>query len=522
MRFMISRPPGESRLPLRRDDWVDAQPHDPGLSTWRRLCTALFLFSWAWSALADGRFYHVSPSARPVGQGDEASPLDLSTALSGKIGRPGDTFWLRAGTYRGQYVSALQGRPGTPITVRQYPGERATLEGSITQSEGGHVTYWGFELAGPPSSRLARQAGPAPSDLPVRMGLNLRAPGLRLINLVIHDHSSNGLGLWSEAPDAEVYGCLIYHNGWDGPDRGHAHGIYAQNRTGFKRLAENICFQNFSDGIQIYGTSSAFLRGFELIGNILFNNGIISRAGGGCNLQLGGGVAAQEIMVRSNYLYASPGYQCQVNIGSEVLNHDLRFEDNVVVGGLRLMNWRRLVFRGNTVAADNTLLELQQVQRPLAEAEFSWDRNHFASRELRWRPFSFVSPSGSQGLPWPGWREATALDANSHYLKGRPGGVRIIVRPNAYEAGRGHVVVYNWDLKSAVAVDAGSILPIGARFEVRAAQAFFSRPILSGTYSGQPLLLPMSGWKATRPQGHPAAPPETGPEFAVFVILPAP
>jgi hypothetical protein len=62
------------------------------------------------------------PCSRTAGPGD--SPQRLIDALG-----PGDVGCLRAGTYR---VRALRfghgGRPGAPLTLRSFPGERARLE----------------------------------------------------------------------------------------------------------------------------------------------------------------------------------------------------------------------------------------------------------------------------------------------------------------------------------------------------------------------------------------------------------
>src|SRR5205807_2442652 len=75
--------------------------------------------------------YYVSPSGSPSGDGSAARPWDLRTALAQPaVVHPGDTIWLRGGTYSGGaagFTSNLLGTPSTPIVVRQYPGERATL-----------------------------------------------------------------------------------------------------------------------------------------------------------------------------------------------------------------------------------------------------------------------------------------------------------------------------------------------------------------------------------------------------------
>ena len=117
--------------------------------------------------------------------------------------RPGDTLWLRAGTYRGNFTSRLSGTAAAPIIVRSYAGQRATISGTLSV-DGAYTWYWGFEVANPSSSTQNI------------MGIDSHGPGTKFINLVVHDHSGNGIGVWSEAPNAEVYGSLVYNNGFCG------------------------------------------------------------------------------------------------------------------------------------------------------------------------------------------------------------------------------------------------------------------------------------------------------------------
>src|SRR5512141_214652 len=75
--------------------------------------------------------FFVAPDGSPNGGGSQAHPWDLQTALSQPPAvRAGDTIWLRGGRYVGTFRSALTGTPAAPIKVRQYPGERATLDGN--------------------------------------------------------------------------------------------------------------------------------------------------------------------------------------------------------------------------------------------------------------------------------------------------------------------------------------------------------------------------------------------------------
>src|ERR1051325_4758611 len=74
--------------------------------------------------------HYVSPSGSSAGDGTLARPWDLATALGGGGGRiaPGDTIWLRGGTYRGAVESSVHGAAGAPVVVRQYRGERAGID----------------------------------------------------------------------------------------------------------------------------------------------------------------------------------------------------------------------------------------------------------------------------------------------------------------------------------------------------------------------------------------------------------
>jgi hypothetical protein len=118
-------------------------------------------------------------------------------------------------------------------------------------------------------------------------------------------------------------------------------------------------------------------------------------------------------------------------------------------------------------------------------------------------------PSFINYANWPG---------NTYYLvPDSPTGTNILVRPNKYESGRGHIAVMNWDHNSTVNVDISSIVTVGKAYEVRNAQDYFNTPVLTGTYGGGSITLPMTGLTQATPIGD-AAQPTSGPEFNVFVV----
>ncbi|HTL94990.1 MAG TPA: Ig-like domain-containing protein, partial [Gemmatimonadaceae bacterium] len=213
--------------------------------------------------------WYVTPNGSSGGSGSATSPWDLTTALAGAGGRvhPGDTIWLRAGTYgsgegHSDYHATLLGTSSAPIVVRAYPGERATINGDISVN-GGYTWYWGFELTNTNTSAQNVQ------------GINSACPGCRYINLIVHDHSGDGFGLWSEGPDQVAYGNIIYNNGFHGStSTSYGHGIYAQNQSGTKLLKNNILFDQFGYGIHVYGSGNAYLNNFTVDGNVSFNSGV--------------------------------------------------------------------------------------------------------------------------------------------------------------------------------------------------------------------------------------------------------
>ena len=439
----------------------------------RSFCVTLLASSFA---LATD--YFVAPTGSAAGDGSFTSPWNLPTALAHPPAvQPGDTIWLRGGTYNGPFTSSLTGASGLPIVVRQFPGERATLDypdpptqPQVLLINGSWTWYWGFEITVSRPERI-NPAAQRPA------GVNVFGPNVKLINLIIHDTFSNGF--WTQAQNSEMSGNIIYYNGVTQADRGHGHGIYSQNDVGTKRLVDNIVFQSFDHGIHNFATEQAFLNNFYLEGNVLFNNGGIAGYGDIRNLLLGGSHPAQLPVLLSNYTYWSNLTTTgQNNIGYIGGCSQLTARDNYIAGGtaLQLINCTVAQLQGNTFAGS----------------------------------VSGFSPS--------------AYPANTYYAFGtRPTGTRIFVRPNQFEEGRGHVVVYNWDLNGQVLADLSSVLRYGQTFEIRDAQNYWGAPLVRSIYQSVPVPIPMALSAVSQPIGTVPVPPvHTPSEFGVFVVQTVP
>jgi hypothetical protein len=289
--------------------------------------------------------FHVTPTGTSSGNGSQGAPWSLSAAIQPHSAiKPGDTVWLHGGTYTGCFISRLAGAAGNPVKLKQFPGERATLDGNgcldaTLIAWGSWTWYQGFEIISSSPRRVTSISGSWPSDLGRGAGVVAHATNSKFINLIVHDNSQ-GFSFWESAVDSELYGNLVYYNGWEAPDRGHGHGIYAQNRNGIKVMAENIIFDQFSHGFHAYGSSNARLDNMRLVGNVVFQNGSLSTGGMVRNFLLGGGSVAMNPVFDSNFSYFGAGQGGDNNIGYSAGCSNLSAINNYFVGAtaLRLVN----------------------------------------------------------------------------------------------------------------------------------------------------------------------------------------
>jgi hypothetical protein len=472
--------------------------------------------------------HYAAPAGSKTADGSKDQPWDVGTALAGGhpagAVQPGDTIWLRGGTYRGHFRSTVSGRNGAPVVVRQHPGERAIVDGagtplgrSVLDVRGPWSVFWGFEITNSDPNRITTDSA-VPHDWRPNVVANY-ASHTRYINLVVHD---GGVAFYNESDyaDVEIAGCLIYNNGWQGPVFGDGHALYLRSAVGPVIARDNIMFNQFGYGLHAYTDSAVGgLVGITLDGNVSFNNGSVTlqyAASSNANLLIGGGQPVAASTVRNNMTYFSPG----IGVKNVVLgfkrfpNSDLTFENNYMVGGnwvLTVGAWSRLSVTGNTLAGPRGMTRLETSDL----SGFTWEGNTY------WRsPESRAWQYGDSGYGFAAWKEATRVTATDVASSETPSLPQVFVRVSPWEAGRANVIVYNWGRTGSVLANLGGALKVGDRFEVRNVQDFFGAPVSSGTYSGGAISIPMGG--VAPPAmigGAPHAPPQTGPDFDVFVVL---
>lgn len=489
-----------------------------------RICSLCLLVSVVLRASVDAAEFHVSPSGSPRGEGTVEAPWDLATALAAtqKV-QPGDTIWIHSGTYRGGFVSMLSGRPGSPVVVRGERGVRVTIDthprddrdNGLFLLSGADAVYRDFEVTCSHPLRETKVAGSWPADIR-RGSVDIRGDRISVLNLVVHDCGS-GFGFWANGEGGEISGCLIYNNGWRGPDRGHGHAIYAQNALGTKRIVDNVLYHQFAYGIHVYGSEKAPLKGFEIDGNIAFENGCLTRKGDNSHgIIVGGGSPAERIAVRDNVIV---GGGIRLGYPWGTISEDVVCTGNYSEGFV-LRDFRKATVMHNTFVASSTVMSLEGAERLLLGG-LRWNENDCYVTDGRWGECSVVEEGKSRGLSFTQWQTTAGVDANSKFTKGSPTNLRVIVRPNAHELGRAHIAILNPQKRPEVEADLSRVLKSGQKFRIVSVKDFFGPSVVSGTYADRPVQIPLTPVIPPPPVGMPNAElPITEPQFAAFVVLP--
>ncbi len=491
-----------------------------------------------------GNNWYVSTSGSRSGNGSQSSPWDIVTALAQPASvKPGDTIWIMAGTYGDGTVntiiqSKLVGTPTSPIIVRAYPGQRATINnwlqvGCCDQANdpanGSYTWFWGLEFASYSTDRSSGTSGPPEwAAMSNHDGADTWGDGTKFINCIFHD-TAGGISVW-DTNNSELNGNVIYNVGGYGTDRGHGHLLYLQNLApSVLTVNDNIGFNNFDEGVQAYGSSGAYVQNMIFTGNIIFNAGLLY---GNLvdNFTIGDGDGGpNNITLNSNYTYDTPSR----NLGQNEIGYlwspiggTASVTNNYFIGGYQAVDverWNNVTFQNNTMYAAGGSQESWLIYNPGQNpAGYTYGNNTYYGSDQFWIfPTCSSWPCPGYTVDTPSQWQAAGLDRNSTFNSNAPTGVWTFVRPNQYEAGRANIVIYNWPLESSVSVDLSkSGINVGDQFQIRDAENWYNGAVVSGTYTGSPVSIPMSGLAVAQPVGSvPYQPSHTAPQFGAFVLL---
>jgi hypothetical protein len=473
--------------------------------------------------------YYVAPNGSPAGNGSIANPWDLHTGITAHgVVKPGDTIWVRGGTYTystpWQFTVNLTGTAAQPIVIRRYPGEWAVWDlqnnGSavvldnptrlVGAPDSAYVWIWGIEIT---ASGIPRStSNPGSFGIGSIVDIEIHGVGVKFINCYVHDMHA-GFGFWVESSGSELYGSIIGDVGWNAPDRGHGHGIYAQNDgSGLtKYITDNFIYNTFDIGMQWYGSGAALIQNITGDGNTIVNAGMPIGQGVGQLVIAGGGASKKGIVYKNGVTFVSPqlsGGFSQIGWSFDGVNQDADVEGNYFGRDIEMWYWNTLKFLGNTVEG-RIAVQTNGGAIP-AFPTYTLNNNWYASD---------VNFNGTSAA---GWKAAWAPNESTSTFNGTLG-LKVIVRPNKYEVGRANIVILNPQAQATVAVDISQVggLQEGDPWQLCDVQNFRNAPILTGTYHAASTIIqvPMSGLVPAPIQGWSLMPSHSAPYLGTFVFM---
>ena len=453
-----------------------------------RCAGAAFLLLIGAVGLAGATEFHVSPFASPNGNGSRANPWLINAALQSPRVQPGDTITLDGGTYvnptngQGQpaFACTITGSSSRPVIVRAAPGQHVMLDGADSQQydilriSGSYVWVWGLEIFSSSPNRYSPSGGSFPPVSEIQRGYCLAVSqtpfpvGVKVINCILHD-GFGGFDAWGTA-GTELYGCLLYNNGWLASDKPHGHNIYIQNVAGSQRES-NACINwgGFEQLVQAYGTHNT--DDFSFDQNISF-----APVDGG--FLVGGALPSNNLSITNSYFYSGTIHAPLIDMGWNPYGAGLA---NATITG-NYFGGGRLKF-----------------QMPI-------------TGNISGNTIYYESMSGASESDFP----------NNTWTTSPPATNKIVIIANKYEPGRANIAVYNWSHAGSVQVDLAGVLNAGDRYEIIDAQNP-SRIVASGSYSG-PASISMNGLVAAQPVGPGSGQGQgirthTAPEFGAFIVV---
>ena len=476
--------------------------------------------------------FHVKTTGSASGSGALDSPWNLQTALNHPSAvKPGDVIYIHGGTYSGTYTSKLNGTAAKPIIVRPWYDEEVIIDSGTNVQAGAAET---LEFYGSYTHiRNITITNSNPNHYATSGGLEgVRYYGHhnKLINCIIHDNTGNGIGFWSSAIGSEVAGCIIYHNGTIGSDRGHGHGLYIQNDSAeYKIIRDNIIFNSFGKGAQIYGTSVQ-VRNVKMENNIIFNSALAASSSIEQGIIAGGVKPVDNMILNDNIFYVSPQYTniaASAKFGYEdvTTNGYGEFKNNVCIDAYLHItkNWNKITTSNNAYISKSTKTKMV----------FGFDKLTFVTTRDYDNNKYYLGQIGENGGSWNGFtlytlsqiqNNSTAAyrtELNSVYYSALPSSDMVVVRSNPYQSDRAHITIHNWTGKQKISVDVSSILVSGDTYGLYDVTYLSGGPIVTGKYSGAPIEIPMNQSKVDKPiglTGNLSRFKNTAPDFGVFLL----
>ena len=354
--------------------------------------------------------------------------------------------------------------------------------------------------------------------------------GNSFINLIVHDVVT-GIFTGSSSANTTIYGCLSYNNGmktmapyYGGEPRGT--NYYLENSAGYSRVYECMSLNGFAGNGQFFGVTGPYVGG-DMQGTVFANAGApmeVEVPNYAPNLIHGTG--SQE----SDYALVTESYfwmPMDVNIGTMTFGYGAGIANGdvtncIFVGGLNGVDYKP----GDGTFTDNICTNTDHDGRFITVPD---GRSYTVNDNTYYNTVSavdyrFIVTSSGQPGTWAEWRSYTGYDADSTITTSAMPDT-VVVRPNTYDIGRAHIIIYTASAPTSINVDLATTgLTDNQAYTIKNAFDYFGDDVATGTYDAgsTTISLPLNGaaLDVATPTGLGYTPTTTVPNFAAFIVIP--
>lgn len=203
--------------------------------------------------------WYVTPTGSASGTGTSASPWSLQTALSGAGGKvlPGDTVWIRGGTYPNGGSLSVGGNATASVTFSGYPGESAIIKNQFSGTAS-YVVIQNLIFEGP---------------------INAATNQVYLHNchhvVFTRNEIRNGDFHAGLSVDESHHMTITYNYIHDnGRDVSHDHGVYYKTTNGTGSvIANNLLVRNAARGLSFHDNTGVGVYDVVIAHNTVVGNG---------------------------------------------------------------------------------------------------------------------------------------------------------------------------------------------------------------------------------------------------------
>ncbi len=455
--------------------------------------------------------HFVVSTTQPTGDGTLQKPWDLNTALVATASiSAGDVVCLRAGTYGtgGSQIIiwTIAGATDNRVVLRSFPGERAVIDGTL-QVTGDWVEVRDLTVMNSDTARISTSTAQGASDINRGIGIDVNgASNVNVINTVVHDTGYRAIRVTAGGSDAMFYGNISFNNGWEHPSGGWGDGFFVKGADNF--VENNFTSNNFDKGMHISTVSDVALKNNQISDDLIFGN-------------LASGTNRLE--QNSIYGYSEIGQNGANSVGIVIDGNTFVENDVSEIRKLYFRNWQEQEVKNNLLYSTQNWLIFYQQNYAVTSAD--WHDNHYYYTNTKTQPFREVV--GSSARNFTEWQTISPQYdvVGSTYTAAAPTGVQVRVYPNAHEAKRAHVSVFNWDKDPFVDLDLSTVgFEAGDQIEIWNMHNLCGDPPLVQIYDpNKDATIPMNGWTTADAIGYDGTNPfdehrNPHPDYGAFLV----